>query len=168
MLYVNTACEQDKQAVYKPVWHIPLMCVQWKTADIGQRNCPKHIEFYSKNIFQKSVYLVGFIEIYSSFVLIYSFYCNTFQFYCNTFQVYCNIFQFYCNIFEYQMPQKFLRLSSNFYLRINNQTGKKSKNQFILRISKLFCKTATAITATAITATHLTVGSHYSHYCYSH
>jgi len=36
------------QAVSKTVWHIPLLCVQWKTADDGQRNCPKHVEFYSK------------------------------------------------------------------------------------------------------------------------
>ena len=35
-----TACEQD---------HIPLLCVQWKTPDDGQRNCPKHVEFQSKN-----------------------------------------------------------------------------------------------------------------------
>jgi len=27
----------------------------------GQRNCPKHVEFYSKNIFEKLLYLVGFI-----------------------------------------------------------------------------------------------------------
>ena len=27
----------------------------------GQRNCPKHVEFYSKNIFEKLVHLVGFI-----------------------------------------------------------------------------------------------------------
>jgi len=26
-----------------------------------QRNCPKHVEFYSKNKFQKLVHLVGFI-----------------------------------------------------------------------------------------------------------
>jgi len=32
-----------------------------KTADDGQRNCPKHVEFYSKNIFEKLVHLVGFI-----------------------------------------------------------------------------------------------------------
>ena len=43
------------------VWHIPLLCVQWKTADDGQRNCPKHVEFYSKNKFEKLVHLVGFI-----------------------------------------------------------------------------------------------------------
>jgi len=30
------------------VWHIPLLCVQWKTPDDGQRNCPKHVEFYFK------------------------------------------------------------------------------------------------------------------------
>jgi len=32
-----------------------------KTPDDGQRNCPKQVEFYSKNKFQKLVYLVGFI-----------------------------------------------------------------------------------------------------------
>jgi len=45
----------------KPVWHIPLLCVQWKTPDDGQRNCPKNVEFYSKNEFEKLVHLVGFI-----------------------------------------------------------------------------------------------------------
>jgi len=65
-----TACEQDQdkvpswsssQAVNKFVWHIPLLCVKWKTPDDGQRNCPKHVDFYSKNKFDKLVYLVGFI-----------------------------------------------------------------------------------------------------------
>ena len=37
------------------------MSVQWKTPDDGQRNCPKHVEFYSKNKFEKLVRLVGFI-----------------------------------------------------------------------------------------------------------
>jgi len=49
------------QAVSKPVWHIPLLCVQWKTADSGQRNCPKYVVFYSKNKFEKLVHLIGFI-----------------------------------------------------------------------------------------------------------
>ena len=49
------------QAVTKPVWHVPLLCVQWKTTDDGQRNCPKHVEFYSKNKFEKLVHLGGFI-----------------------------------------------------------------------------------------------------------
>jgi len=49
------------RAVSKPVWHIPLPCVQRKTPDDGQRNCLKHVEFYSKNKFEKFVHLVGFI-----------------------------------------------------------------------------------------------------------
>jgi len=32
-----------------------------KTPDDGQRNCPKHVEFYSKNKFEKLMHLVGFI-----------------------------------------------------------------------------------------------------------
>jgi len=64
-----TACEKDQdgtlscscsQAVKKPLWHIPLLCVQWKTPDDGQRNCPKHVEFHSKNKCDKLVDLVGF------------------------------------------------------------------------------------------------------------
>jgi hypothetical protein len=39
------------QAVCKPVWHILLLCVQWKTPDGGQRNCPKYVEFHSKKKF---------------------------------------------------------------------------------------------------------------------
>jgi hypothetical protein len=35
------------QAVSKPVWHIPLLCVQWKIPDDGQRNCPKHVPSWS-------------------------------------------------------------------------------------------------------------------------
>ena len=49
------------QGVSKPVRHIPLLCVQWKTPDDGQRNCPKHVEFYFQNKFEKLVHLVGFI-----------------------------------------------------------------------------------------------------------
>ena len=50
------------QAVSKSVWHIPLLCVKCKTPDDGQRNCPKHAQFYSKNKFEKLVYLVGFVN----------------------------------------------------------------------------------------------------------
>ena len=32
-----------------------------KTPDDGQRNCPKHVEYYSKNKFEKLVHPVGFI-----------------------------------------------------------------------------------------------------------
>jgi len=49
------------QAVSKTVWHIPVLCVQLKTTDDGRRNCPKHVEFYSKNQFEKLVHLVGFV-----------------------------------------------------------------------------------------------------------
>ena len=67
-----TACEQDQdgtavpswscsQDVSKLLWHTPLLCVQWKTPDDGHRNCPKHVEFYSNNKFEKLVHLVGFI-----------------------------------------------------------------------------------------------------------
>jgi len=48
-------------AVSKPLWHITLLCVQWKTSDDGQKNCPKHVEFYIENKLQKLVHLVGFI-----------------------------------------------------------------------------------------------------------
>ena len=43
------------------LYDMPLLCVQWKTPDDGQRKCPKHVEFYSKNKFEKLVHLVGFI-----------------------------------------------------------------------------------------------------------
>jgi len=66
---LRTACKQDQnvpswsclQAVRKPVWHIQLLCVQWKTPDDGQRNCPKHVEFHFKNKLEKLVHLVGCI-----------------------------------------------------------------------------------------------------------
>ena len=32
-----------------------------KVADDGQRNCSKHVEFYSKNKFEKLVHQVGFV-----------------------------------------------------------------------------------------------------------
>jgi hypothetical protein len=32
-----------------------------KIPDVGQRNCPKHVEFYSKNKLEKLVHLFGFI-----------------------------------------------------------------------------------------------------------
>ena len=35
--------------------------VQWKTHHDGQRKCPKHVEFHSKNKFEKSAHIVGFI-----------------------------------------------------------------------------------------------------------
>ena len=55
------AVSLGEQAVSKPVWHIPLLCVLWKTPDDGHRNCPKRVEFHSKNKYEKLVHLVGFI-----------------------------------------------------------------------------------------------------------
>jgi len=37
------------------------VCTVEKTPDDGKRNCAKHIDFYSKNKFEKLVHLVGFI-----------------------------------------------------------------------------------------------------------
>jgi len=36
-------------------------CMTYTTPDDGQRNCPKRVEFHSKNKFEKLVHLVGFI-----------------------------------------------------------------------------------------------------------
>ena len=47
------------QAVSKPA--CIAVCTVEKTPDDGQRNCPKHVEFYSKNKFEKLMRLVGFI-----------------------------------------------------------------------------------------------------------
>jgi hypothetical protein len=43
------------------LYDILLLCVQWKAPDDGQRNCSKHVDFHSKNKFDKLVHLVGFI-----------------------------------------------------------------------------------------------------------
>ena len=65
-----TAFKQDQnvpswsclKAVIKLAWHIPVLHVQWKTPDDGQRNCPKHVEFLDKNKFGKISASVGFIK----------------------------------------------------------------------------------------------------------
>jgi hypothetical protein len=38
-----------------------LLCIRYLTPDDGQETCPKHVEFYSKNKFEKLVHLCGFI-----------------------------------------------------------------------------------------------------------
>jgi len=43
-----------------------------KKIDDGQRNCPKHIEFYFKNKFEKLVHLVDFIIRMEIFVHVYN------------------------------------------------------------------------------------------------
>jgi len=51
-------------SLYTQQWcmsYTGLLCVQSETPDDGQRNRPKHVEFYSKNKCEKLVHLVGFI-----------------------------------------------------------------------------------------------------------
>jgi len=36
-----------------------LLCIQYWTPDDVQKTCPKHVEFYSKNKFEKLVHLAG-------------------------------------------------------------------------------------------------------------
>jgi len=36
-------------------------CIQYYTPDDGQKTCPKHVDFYSKNKFEKLEHLVGYI-----------------------------------------------------------------------------------------------------------
>jgi len=43
------------------VYSEKLVMMDRGTGDDGQSICPKHVEFYSKNKFEKLVYLVGFI-----------------------------------------------------------------------------------------------------------
>ena len=57
MVYVIQVCWQ--LANLYDIYHC---CVySGKNPDDGQRNCPKHVEFHSKNKFEKLVCLVGFI-----------------------------------------------------------------------------------------------------------
>jgi hypothetical protein len=78
-----TACEQDhdgnavpswscSQAVIKSVWYIPLLCVQWKTSDNGQSNCPKYVEFPSKTVCKLStdLYDINHCCVYSEKFLV--------------------------------------------------------------------------------------------------
>ena len=52
----------DSCQLSENLYDIYLCCVySEKTPDDGQRNCPKHVEFYSKNKFEKLVHIVGFI-----------------------------------------------------------------------------------------------------------
>jgi len=48
------------KAVYRPVWHTPLLSVHWTNSWWWRDDCPKHVEFHDK-YFVKLVHLVGFI-----------------------------------------------------------------------------------------------------------
>jgi len=59
---VQTTLFNKILAVSKPAWHIPLQC-KVKTCWWWTEECPKHVDFYSKNKFGKLVRLVGFIIV---------------------------------------------------------------------------------------------------------
>jgi len=55
-------------SLYTQQWYM-----SYRFADSCQRNCPKHVEFYSKNKFEKLVHLVGLIiRIYILLLLLLS------------------------------------------------------------------------------------------------
>jgi len=58
---IRTFCPDPAHKLSANLYDIYHCCVQWKTPDDGRRNCPKHVEFYSKNKCEKLVHLVGFI-----------------------------------------------------------------------------------------------------------
>ena len=52
-------------SLYTQQWYMSYrfaVCTMKKIPDDGQRNCPKHLEFYSTNKVEKLVHLVGFIK----------------------------------------------------------------------------------------------------------
>jgi len=50
-----TSSQQNLYVIYI------LLFIQYFTPDDGHKICPKHVEFYSKNKFEKLVLLFGFI-----------------------------------------------------------------------------------------------------------
>jgi len=55
VLILLTSCQQTCTT------YTIAVCTLKKTPDDGQRNCPKHVEFHSKNKFEKLAHPVGFI-----------------------------------------------------------------------------------------------------------
>ena len=56
VLILFASCQQTR------VTYSTAVCIVKKIPDDGQRNCPKHVEFYSKNKFEKLVHRIGFIK----------------------------------------------------------------------------------------------------------
>ena len=54
-LVLSSSSQHNMYDVYQ------LLCIQYQTPDDGQKTCPKHVKFYSKNKFEKLVHLVSFI-----------------------------------------------------------------------------------------------------------
>ena len=63
MVYVIQIASRIRTELHASCQQTCMYCCVYseKTADDGQRNCPKHVEFYSKNKFEKLVHLVGFV-----------------------------------------------------------------------------------------------------------
>jgi hypothetical protein len=67
---LQTAFEQDPDPYFDPagklsakLYDLYHYCVyNEETPYDGQRNCPKHVEFHSKNKFEKLVHLVGLLS----------------------------------------------------------------------------------------------------------
>ena len=72
-LAIVRSVDRASFSLYIQQWYMSysLRAGSGQTPDDGQRNCPKHAEFYSKNNFEKLVHLVGFIIIIHN--------CNTFR-----------------------------------------------------------------------------------------
>ena len=59
---IRMECPDLDRKLSANLYDVQHFCVYGKkTPDNWQRNCPKHVEFYSKNKFEKLVHLVGFI-----------------------------------------------------------------------------------------------------------
>ena len=56
-----TTCQRDQNPARKQYDIYLLLCIQYQTPDDGQKTCAKHVEFYSKNKFEKLVHFIGFI-----------------------------------------------------------------------------------------------------------
>ena len=62
MVYDIQVCWQLASKLSANLYNLYLLlCVQWKTPDDVQENCPKQVEFYYINKFENLVHLVGFI-----------------------------------------------------------------------------------------------------------
>jgi len=59
--YLSYRFADSLRAVRKTCITYTIAVCMVKTPDDGQRSCLKHVEFYSKNKFEKLVHLVGFI-----------------------------------------------------------------------------------------------------------
>ena len=72
-VYSKKLLMMDRRTVRKMYLYV-LLCIQWKTPDDGQGNCPKHVEFCSRNKFEELVHLlVLFFFFVRTYLLIFPF-----------------------------------------------------------------------------------------------